>query len=65
MKKYFVILEDGIYYVLDSRSYPNEYRGACFTSDSERECMAYADDSYYYDNVSGFDFRCPGAPSWI
>ena len=35
MKKFFVILEDDIYYVLDSRSYPNE--SYCYTTDDNGE----------------------------
>lgn len=65
MKKFFVIYEDGIYYVLDSKGYPNEYLCACFVSDSEKECTAYADESYYYNNIRGFDYSCPGGPSWL
>lgn len=57
MKKFFVILEDGIYYVLDSRSYPNEYRSACFVSDSWSECDFYATENSPRDmlHVPGFE----------
>lgn len=41
MKKYYVTIEEGIYYLLDSEEYPNDYNNAVFASDSFFECGEY------------------------
>lgn len=57
MKKYFVIKDSGIYYVLESVNFPELYDSAEFVSDSWRECDEYATESSPIDMlfIPGFE----------